>query len=183
MNNKLVVAYFSSDLFAEPCGVSIASLFENNKFFEKIIVYIIDNQISDANKMRFQTLAEQYHRNIEMIKMPKPQTFFSDQRFTIESLGNTFGRMILGELLPKHEKKVLCLDSDTLIVDSLEKLWNTNIEDFYIAGVDSAPGIAMMKKTLKIPPGTLYCNGGVFLMNLEAIRTDGVENKYKTYMG
>lgn len=180
--NELVVVYFTSNLFAEPCGVSIASLFHNNTRFNKITVYIIEDQISEENKTRFYALAEKYSRTIQLIPTPNPITFFGDNRFTFHSLGHTFGRMIVGQLIPESVNKVICLDSDMLILESLESLWNEDMGDNYLAGVDSAPGVAMMKKSLKIEPGTLYCNGGFFIVNLEQVRKDHIEEKYKTYI-
>lgn len=181
-NRNITVVYISSDLFAEPCGVSIASLFENNKDFETITVYIVEDKISKINKERLYALANKYKRCIKFIKMPIPETFFDDNRFTVKTLGHTFGRMIIGQLLPENIDKVLCLDSDMLVLGSLMELWNTELDDYYLAGVDSAPGIAMMKKILRIKPGTLYCNGGMFLINLTKIRQDNIEEKYVKYI-
>lgn len=181
-NKDLAVAFFTSDMFAETCGVAIVSLFESNKEFDTITVFIIEDHISTENKERFKHLARKYDRKINFISMPDTQTFFNDERFTIKSLGHTFGRMIVGQLLPQNLDKVLCMDSDMLVVDSLESLWNENLTDYYVAGVDSAPGIAMMRKTLDIEPGTLYCNGGLFLCNLKSIREDYVEQQYVEYI-
>lgn len=181
-DNTLVVVYFVSNLFAEQCGVSIASLFESNSDFESIEVYIIEDGISDENKKRLNILAENYQRNIITIPMPNPQSYYRDERFTIKTLGHTFARMIVGDLLPDEISKVICIDSDMLVLQSLKELWCIDMQDNYLAGVDSAPGIAMMKKSLQIEPGTLYCNGGFFLVNLSAVRADHLEYKYKEYI-
>ena len=37
------IAYHSSDSFAPVLGISMASVFENNKDFEDITVYVIEN--------------------------------------------------------------------------------------------------------------------------------------------
>lgn len=180
--NIVNVVYCCSDLFAEVCAVSIASLFDNNVEFGKINIYIIHDQITQINQSRIKTLAASYNQNIYFIPMPEPKEYYGDNRFTMSSLGHTYGRMIVGDLLPKSINRVLCLDSDMLILKSLYELWNVNLDDYYVAGVDSAPGIEMMNKTLHIKPGTLYCNGGLFLMNLEKIRDDKIEDKYKLYI-
>ena len=62
--NKFSVAYFVSDLYAEPCGVSICSLFESNKGFEDIVVFIIEDNISSENKARINNLGKAYRRRI-----------------------------------------------------------------------------------------------------------------------
>ncbi len=178
----LQVAYFCSDLFAEPCAVSIASLFENNQSFREIDIYVISDDISVININRMKSIAKSYSRKLSVLPLPNPEEFFDDGRFSRKTLGHTFGRMIIGKLLPEEVTRVLCLDSDMLIVDSLYELWNIDLRGCYIAGVDSAPGKEMMKKTLHIEPGTLYCNGGMILMDLAAIRQDRVEIRYREYI-
>lgn len=181
-DKSLVVSYFASDMFAEQCGVSIASLFENNKDFENITVYIVEDRITEENKRRIRKIAEAYGRQVITIPLPDPQRFFEDDRFTVATLGHTFARMIIGQLLPESVNKVLCIDSDMLILQSFRELWEMDMQDDYLAGVDSAPGIAMMKKSLHIEPGTLYCNGGFFMVNLKAVREDCIEERYKEYI-
>lgn len=180
--NQLVVAYFVSDLYAEPCGVSICSLFENNKDFQDITVYIVEDNISAINKERLNKLGEVYGRKIEYISLPNPQKFFKDDRFTIKSLGHTFAHMIVGELLPNNVDRVLCIDSDMLVLDSLREMWNTDLDNYYIAGCEGAPGSVALEKEMGIDPSHVHCNGGLMLINLEAVRKDRIEEKYKRYI-
>ena len=181
-SEHLQVAYFTSDLYAEPCGVSICSLFENNKNFKNITVYIIDDKISDNNKKFINELADKYNRNIQYIKQPVPQKFFNDERFTIKTLGHTFAHMIVGQLLPKDLDKVLCIDSDMLILDKLDDLWNTNLDGYYIAGCEGAPGSVALEKEMGIDPSHTHCNGGLMFINLYAVRKDNIERKYVSYI-
>ena len=180
--NKFSVAYFVSDLYAEPCGVSICSLFESNKGFEDIVVFIIEDNISSENKARINNLGKFYRRRIEYIPLPNPQEYFKDDRFTIKSLGHTFAHMIVGGLLPNAINRVLCIDSDMLVLDSLQEMWNTNLDDYYIAGCEGAPGSVALEKEMGIDPSHVHCNGGLMLINLEAVRRDKIEEKYKEYI-
>lgn len=182
INNILYLAYFISDSFAEPCGVSLCSLFENNKDFRELVVYIIEDNISPANKGRLDELGKVYGRNIEYIPLPNPQIYFKDERFTIKSLGHTFAHMIVGEILPKNVNRVLCIDSDMLVLDSLQEMWNTNLDDYYIAGCEGAPGSVALEKEMGIDPSRVHCNGGLMLINLETVRRDKIEKKYKEYI-
>ena len=182
ISKDLVVVYFASNSYAEPCGVSICSLFENNKSFKDIVVYIIEDNISSMNKTKINKLGEIYGRYIEYIPLPNPQNFFKDKRFTIKSLGHTFAHMIVGEVLPKNVDRVLCIDSDMLVLDSLQEMWNTNLDDYYIAGCEGAPGSVALEKEMGIDPSHVHCNGGLMLINLETVRRDKIEEKYKEYI-
>lgn len=181
-NKNLTAIYFASDMFAEPCGVSLASLFESNRDFDTITVYIMEDKMSPCSRLRLEQIARNYGRTLHFLAMPDPGTYFGDPRFTPQTLGHTFGRMIVGSCLPHCVERVLCLDSDMLVLDSLLELWNTDMAGCYVAGVDSAPGEAMMKKTLHMEPGSLYCNGGLLMMDLAAVRRDGMEEKYRAYI-
>lgn len=178
----LQVAYFSSDLYAEQCGVSICSLFINNKDFEKIVVYIIDDNISELNKQRINAIASNYKREIVYIALPDPQKFFNDKRFNIKNLGHTFGHMIIGQLLPSDIDRILCIDSDMLIVDNIKDLWCTNLDGYYFAGVEGAPGRVALEKEMGINPSHIHCNGGLLLINLALVRKDKIEQKYVKYI-
>lgn len=135
-SNIINVIYCCSDLFAEVCSVSMVSLFENNKALEAIDVYIIDDNMSDKSKKRIYEMSKEYGRNVNFIAMPDPSIFYQDERFTIKSLGHTYARMILGDVLPKYVERVISLDSDTMVLGSVEKLWNWKLDKCSIAGVD-----------------------------------------------
>ena len=46
MDKKLQIVYAADDQFAEILGVSLTSLYENNKNMEEIHVYILDSNIT-----------------------------------------------------------------------------------------------------------------------------------------
>ena len=181
-SSKLVVAYFTSDLYAEPCGVSICSLFENNKCFSEIEVYIVDAGISKENKERVNFLADKYNRSIKYVERPVPESFFGDKRFNIKNLGHTFAHMIVGQIFPNSVDKVLCIDSDMLVLDGLEELWGKDLSGYYVAGVEGAPGSVALEKEMGIDPSHYHINGGLLLLNLKEIRKDDIEKKYFDYI-
>ena len=74
-------------------------------------------------------------------------------------------RVCYPALIP--EEKVLQLDVDTIVCDSLEPVWNTDLSGKYIAAVDERLGSWK-------PFGPKYYNMGVCLFNLEQIRKDEV---------
>lgn len=169
------VVYYSSDFFAEMCGVSIQSLCEHNKKFEEINIYVVEDKISAKNKESLANICYKYNRNIIFIKMPTQEEVYPG--ITI-NLGRTYARMALGEILPLSVNKVLSLDSDTLIVDSLYDMYNDsfneNEEEVYVAGVYDCLGEAMQKKVLMAQDDMCYCNAGMFLIDLDKWRAKNV---------
>lgn len=64
------VVYSSSDSYAPIAGVSIMSLLHNNTDADEINIYMIDNNISDENKKRFENMVDKFGRNIVFIPRP-----------------------------------------------------------------------------------------------------------------
>ena len=83
-------------------------------------------------------------------------------------------RIFLPQLLPT-EPRALYLDVDTLAVDSLVPLWETEVGDDWLGAVTNVlqhnhrhrPG------ELGLPGPEVYFNSGVLLLNLDAWRRDG----------
>ena len=74
-------------------------------------------------------------------------------------------RVCYPELLPCD--KVLQLDVDTIVCDSLEPAWNTDLTGKWFAAVPEY-------KTQYRPFGDIYYNCGVILFNLEQMRRDNI---------
>ena len=76
MSTSLNVLYFSSDLFVDVAATSIVSLLENNKSFEVIKVYIIDDGISNEKCKLLRKMVEDYGRELVLLPAPDPREFF-----------------------------------------------------------------------------------------------------------
>lgn len=82
-------------------------------------------------------------------------------------------RTLLPQLRPELDR-VLYLDCDTLVLDTLLPLWETDLRGFYVAAVQNLiePALATRHHALGIPPTQTYFNSGVLLMNLDLMRRE-----------
>jgi len=176
------VAYCSSDLFSEVCSVSIVSLFENNQHLSEINVYVIDDCITEKNRQRMLSLAEKYGRNIIFIPLPNPSEFYGDDRFTIKSLGHTYARMILGDVIPGDVERIISLDSDTMVLGRVDELWNTDMGEHPIAGVDDCMGQVALVKTQHLKADSIHCNAGMYLIDLSVWRSENWTDLFYQYI-
>ncbi len=166
------IVYYCSDLFSEICGVAIQSLVENNTDSDEIMIYIVEDKISETNKRRLKNIVDKYHRNLAFIRMPSQEELYPEVKM---NLGHTYARMALGEILPKEVNRVLSLDSDTLVLDSIKDMYNTKFsKDEYVAGVLDCVGDAIQSRILHAPKSMKYCNAGMFLIDLKKWRDQKV---------
>lgn len=82
-------------------------------------------------------------------------------------------KVCYGDLLPVQ--KVIHLDVDTIICDSLEPLWKTDIKGKWFAAVPEYKGRYK-------PFGDLYYNMGVALINLAKMRADNIQPLMVDYL-
>ena len=177
------VVYCSSDLFSEVCAVSMVSLFENNKHLSGINIFVIDDGITEKNKKRLMEMVKKYKRNISFIPLPVPSQFYhNDKRFTVKSLGHTYARMILGDIIPADIERIISLDSDTMVLNKIDELWNWNLRDHPIAGVDDCMGKVALVKTQHLKPDAIHCNAGMYLIDLSTWRNEGWTEQFYQYI-
>lgn len=86
-------------------------------------------------------------------------------------------RILLPELLLDIDR-VLYLDVDTVALDSLEALWETDISVNHVAAVTNVfePWAAARPAELGLAGSAAYFNTGVMLMNLALMRRDGTSD-------
>jgi lipopolysaccharide biosynthesis glycosyltransferase len=92
-------------------------------------------------------------------------------------------RVFLPELLTNLDK-VVYLDSDLIVTDSLVPLWETDISGHLLAAVTN-PLYPFMPdwptQVLGLPDRRQYFNSGVLLMNLASMRTAGCTEELRRY--
>ena len=180
MESNLNIIYSSDDNYCIYMGVSILSVLENNKNFNSINVYIIDNNINDVNKSKLKELVELYQRNILFIDFEKYKKYLNlNMQWQISI--SSYARLFVASMLPENVDKVLYFDCDTLIDDSLNELWNQDINDFYVAGVcDTVP--SNTKQAIGLNNTDFYINAGMLLINLKKWRKDNLEKELLNFI-
>jgi lipopolysaccharide biosynthesis glycosyltransferase len=91
-----------------------------------------------------------------------------------------FYRLLAADVLPDREK-CICLDVDIIVRHDLGKLYGIDLGDCYVGGArDVAFEILDKNYALAIAPKKSdgWINAGVLLMNLDAIRRDGMTEKW-----
>lgn len=172
---KLNIAYSSDDNYAQHVGVSMTSLFDNNRNFDEITVYIIENKISKLNKEKLQKIAKDYNRNLIFIN-------FEEYEMKLHlDIGNSisvsaYSRLFLADIVNEIDK-IIYMDCDSVINGSLYELWSTDLENYYVAGVlDTVSNETKLK--VGMSENDNYINSGMLLINLKQWRMDNIQKKF-----
>jgi lipopolysaccharide biosynthesis glycosyltransferase len=134
--------------------------------------YLHSPRLGRSAAARLTALVERGGGSLDLIEIPDGDVagFPADSRFTAAM----WYRLFLPELLPRVER-VLYLDADTIVTDSLAPLWETDLGGFWLAAVTNVfeEWSAGRPAELGLADAGHYFNSGVLLLNLGEIRRDG----------
>jgi lipopolysaccharide biosynthesis glycosyltransferase len=178
------IAYHSTELFARVTATSIVSIFENNKEIDTINVYLIENGFTNKTKLDFVNLANKYGRNIFFIPLPDFNGGDYNLGLVINNknwLFDSYSRLFLDKLLPEGIERVIFLDGDTLVVDSLKELWEYDLKGKCCAACMDCISEPYYK-LFELDRNSIYCNSGLILIDLNKWKDKHISDKFRMYI-
>lgn len=174
--NELNVLFSSDNHYAQHLGAAIQSLLENNRDFAVVRIYVVDNEISDLSKEKLCSIASKY-ANTTIFWIPfnkwKPQLQLN-MMWSISI--SSYARLFVADMIPDEIDRVLYLDCDMIVCDSLRDLWNTDLHNCVLGAVQDSIGDST-KKAVGLLPEEQYFNSGMLLVDLAKWRELGVGTK------
>lgn len=165
------IVFSSDDNYSPYLAISILSILKTNG---KVSFYVLDLGISQLNKDCIVRIVDCYDGKISFI--PIDNNDFINFPKTIDYISfATYARLNLSEYI-KDIDKAIYIDVDTLTNGSLDELWNTNIDDYYLAACqDTFIDIENSEYKNKIGLDcSTYFNAGVLLINFNKWREDSI---------
>lgn len=152
---RKVAVYAGTRNLYEVMKTAVTSLLQNNSMDD---VYLLIEDEAYPYEMP---------ENVHIINV-QDQTYFPEDGANFKNRWTYMCmiRLALTMILPK-EDKLLWLDCDTIVDADISELFAIDMDGYYIAGV----------KEIRKEGWQDYINAGVLLMNLDAIRTDGLDKK------
>ncbi len=160
------------DKYVQHMGVTIASILKNKAPEDLINLYILNGGISRKNQEKIKNLCKIADFSIEFINVNKEK--FSQcpiQDWTHLSL--TAYYILLLPTLKQDCDKIIYLDCDIVVKTSLKELFNTELNDYYIAAVRD---ISENKHKKRLGLNN-YINSGVIIFNAKKWREDNIDSK------
>lgn len=144
------------------------------KYTTNLDIFVLHTDLSDKSKDRLRTL-ETESVNIHFVKIDRD--LFSNLPLTLDGITiETYYRYLLPEILVDCDK-VIYLDSDLLIRCDVKELWDIDVSQHYLAGVNEIDIINRFpdhKLKLGFDLDELFINAGVLVCNLQKMRQDKI---------
>lgn len=168
--------------YVQHCCVMLTSFFENNKG-DGHSVHLLTEGLSEENRTCIQNLVESYNGSFSY--------YFVDHdilaSFPIKEEDHltiaTYYRLFMADILPLNLDKVIYLDCDIVINDSVRELWDTSLSGYALAAIEEQ-GCSMpdVYKRLDYDAKYGYFNAGVLLVNLTYWREYSLTKKFFEYV-
>jgi lipopolysaccharide biosynthesis glycosyltransferase len=171
MANPISIAFACDDLYTKHVAVVMQSIFANAASEDRYEFHVLTMGITPESERRLVEVATRGGATMRVYRVDeKLLSGFTVTYVTLDS----YIRLLLPEVLPNNDK-VLYLDADLIVMDSLRELWDTNIENF--AAAAARDGMTITKgpdlehfEAFNFPKEHVYFNAGVLLLNLKALR-------------
>lgn len=162
----------TDDNFVQHCGVTIKSITTNNR---DVRFFLLTEGLKPDNVQLLKNVSSDNGCSMEFCLVPSdivkyfPMSKMASNHISIA----TYYRLLITTLLPDNVEKVIYLDCDMVIRDSLEELWRVDIDDYPLAAVYQNMEWADHNHSwerLNIPRNYGYFNAGCLLLNVKYLR-------------
>ncbi len=164
------ILYQFNEKYAPYAGASLTSLFENNKHFKRIGVFILGEMLSPQSKARFRELAAKYGRLLTFIETDSLISLM--RKMNMPTYRGSYAanmRLFLSFILSEDVERILYLDADTIVTGALDELATVNMEGHPLAMcLDSL--VRKHKRRLGFTSADFYYNSGVILFSMKEWR-------------
>ncbi len=175
---KINICFSSDNNYVQHLCVAITSILKNAGNDDDLYFFIFDGGISSDNKNNILKLKIIKNFNIEYINIDA-SVFENLPNFSNYISNATYFRFKIASLLPNIEK-IIYVDCDIVVLGSLKELFDEDIEEYHIAGVEDI-GYYLHRRGLKRETESFYINAGIIVMNLKKWRQDNIEEKLLSF--
>ena len=182
MNEKdLHVVLATDNNYAEFVAVVIVSMLQTNPQFENIHVHLLANGVNDTTIQKLQRHLPQQRGQLHVYDISD-----LEQRLGIKVPAtiaiSSYARLFMASLLPAEIDRVLYLDCDVVVTDSIMHFWKMDLEGILVVGVLDTLYSVTAKTDIGLSTDTPYINAGVLLVNLKAWRDENMQQRFLNFL-
>lgn len=171
----------TDDNFVQHCCIMLVSLLINNRDVE---IYVLTEGLKPENQIIIREEVGRYDGKVEFCIVDTNIV----EKFPMPAIGGvshisraTYYRLLIADLLPESVHKVIYLDCDMIVNQSIEKLWNIDVSDYALAA-SLQIGFGYEAERLGYPIEYGYFNAGMNVLNLDYFRKNNISQKLIDYL-
>lgn len=162
--------------------VLLYSILESNKE-ENFEIFIMHRDLTIIDEEEIEKFVNQERCKVSFIKIEEQQLKnlpVYQKRYPVE----IYFRIFAAQYLPQNIDRILYLDTDTLVINSLKELYSMDFEgNYFIATTHVGKLLKRFNDVrLDMEKEDKYINTGVMLMNLEALRKIDMEREIQEFL-
>lgn len=181
--SKMNILYQFNEKYAPYACVSMTSLFVNNTQEDEIIVYIlVEDDVTEETRQKLQRNAALYGRRI--VYLETTELVVKMKELNISKYRGSYSanfKMFITEFLDDSVKRILYVDSDTIIEDSLHFFYHSDLKGKAIAMSIDTLGMRH-KLQIGLQNEDDYYNTGVILYDLDIWKKHNCEKKIMDFI-
>lgn len=155
--------------YIKPLKVMLKSLFLNNQE-EKFSIYLMHSSLTDEELDDLNNYIHIHGNQLKIINID--DSCFANAPILLHYTKEMYYRLLAHKFLPENLERILYLDPDILVINSIRGLYDMDIEEYlYAAAFHDIISIKEINK-IRLSPYEIdaYFNSGVLLMNLKLQR-------------
>lgn len=169
----MIFAFGCTKSWYEYLVVSLYSLLRTNNNTKKIYLLLETNRIEDIPNLRYLI---NKHNNVEFVLInfkKEKNKYVTRENPNVDTVYTDFAfcKLVLADYV--KEDRVIYLDTDAIVTKDITRLWEWNINDYYVAGCRDL-GVINSSYFNKLNIKGKYINTGMMLLNLGKIRKDNI---------
>lgn len=160
------VLYQFDERYAPYAGVSITSLFENNKHIDGINLYILGDGLSNKSIERLNETADKYGRSIYYLDTRELTAIM--KRLNIPTYRGSYTanfKLFVPMVITEHIERLLYIDSDTVVAGDIVPLFELSMDGKPLGMALDSLGVKH-KGLIGLAENEDYYNTGVMLFDL-----------------
>lgn len=175
-DDPIPIVFACNGRYVEQTAVALHSVLAHRSRGERTRLHVLGLELSLRQLQRLRSVGER-HANCKLCVENADRAATAGSYSACYSAAANL-RLSIPDLFPQS-RRALWLDSDILVVDSLEPLLAWDLGNCYLAAVREvdATGQLALGQRLNLPEPANYFNSGVLLLNLEAMRRDGIHRR------
>ena len=183
-NNNVIPIFMAVDNNYIPfLGVALKSIIDNVSQQNRYEIKVLYTSVTEENKKKIEEYQTE-NVGIEFVNLSYKLQEIQEKLYTRNYFSNTtYFRLFIPELYPEYDKAVY-IDSDTITLVDIAKLYNTEMGDNLIAGIPDGAVQAIpifqdyVEKVVGVSNYNNYFNAGIIVMNLKALREYKFQEKF-----